>query len=123
VVTKFIQNNNDELVYDVAVSDSDMNYRYDPDTQRRRSIRGKTDVWSSFNLPAGKYVQTLTLSHINYRETNYRGKRAGVDGHSATNLLNSIARIGVIDAKQFGGNSWHTPYGPICLYEQYIAQL
>ncbi|HLA54119.1 MAG TPA: hypothetical protein VK618_12470, partial [Flavitalea sp.] len=30
--------------------------------------------------------------------------------------------IGVIDKKHFGGNSWHTPYGPICLHEQYIAQ-
>jgi hypothetical protein len=29
----------------------------------------------------------------------------------------------VIDSLHFGGNSWHTPYGPICLHEQYIAQL
>jgi len=39
-----------------------------------------------------------------------------------TSLLNTIARIGVIDEKHFGANSWHTPYGPICLHEQYIAQ-
>ncbi len=38
-------------------------------------------------------------------------------------VLNTIARIGVIDSLHFGGNSWHTPYGPICLHEQYIAQL
>jgi Bacterial alpha-L-rhamnosidase 6 hairpin glycosidase domain len=37
--------------------------------------------------------------------------------------LNTIARIGVIDRQHFGGNSWHTPYGPICLHEQYIAQM
>ena len=39
-----------------------------------------------------------------------------------TNVLNTIARIGVIDEKHFGGNNWHTPYGPVCLHEQYIAQ-
>ena len=46
----------------------------------------------------------------------------GEDGKQITSLLNTIARIGVIDEKHFGGNSWHTPYGPICLHEQYIAQ-
>jgi hypothetical protein len=38
-------------------------------------------------------------------------------------VLSTIARMGVIDSLHFGGNSWHTPYGPICLHEQYIAQL
>jgi len=28
-----------------------------------------------------------------------------------------------IDKKHFGGNSWHTPYGPICLHEQYIGEM
>ena len=45
-----------------------------------------------------------------------------VNGKQVTSLLNTIARIGVIDEKHFGANSWHTPYGPICLHEQYIAQ-
>jgi len=46
----------------------------------------------------------------------------GINGKQVTNVLNTIARIGVIDEKHFWGNSWHTPYGPICLHEQYIAQ-
>ena len=45
----------------------------------------------------------------------------GLNGKAVTNLLNTVARIGVIDKNLFGGNSWHTPYGPICLHEQYIA--
>jgi hypothetical protein len=123
VASKFSRTNDDQLVYEVAVSDSDMNYRYDADTKRRRFVRGKTDVWSSFTIPAGKYVQTITLSHVNYGEVYSRGNFTGINGKNITSLLNTIARIGVIDAKLFGGNSWHTPYGPICLHEQYIAQM
>jgi hypothetical protein len=123
VVSKFSRSNDDQLVYDVSVSDEQLTYRYDADTRRRRFVRGKTDVWSSFNLPAGQYVQTLTLSPVNYAEAYSRGKMVGINGNNVTSLLNTIARIGVIDAKLFGGNSWHTPYGPICLHEQYIAQL
>ncbi len=123
VVSKFTRSQDDQLVYNVAIADSNMNYRYDPDTRRRRFIRGKTDVWSSFDIPAGKYVQTITLSHVNYNEVYSRGKMAGINGKNVTSLLNTIARIGVIDAQLFGGNSWHTPYGPICLHEQYIAEM
>jgi hypothetical protein len=123
VATKFSRTNDDQLVYEVAVSDSSMNYRYDADTKRRRFIRGKTDVWGSLTIPAGKYVETITLSYMNYNEVYNRGSFTGINGKNVTNLLNTIARIGVIDAKLFGGNSWHTPYGPICLHEQYIAQM
>jgi hypothetical protein len=123
VASKFSRTNDDQLVYNVAVSEGEMTYRYDADTKRRRFIRGKTDVWSPVNLPAGNYVQTITLSHVNYNEAYSRGNLTGVNGRSVTNLLNTVARIGVIDAKLFGGNSWHTPYGPICLHEQYIAQM
>ncbi|HLO82106.1 MAG TPA: hypothetical protein VK166_14155 [Chitinophagaceae bacterium] len=123
VASKFSRSNDDQLVYEIAVSDRDMNYRYDADTKRRRFVRGHTDVWSSFALPAGKYVQTITLAHVNYNEAYNRGKLTGINGKNVTSLLNTIARIGVIDAKLFGGNSWHTPYGPICLHEQYIAQI
>jgi hypothetical protein len=123
VASKFSRTNDDQLVYDVAVSEGEMTYRYDADTKRRRFVRGKTDVWSPVNVPAGNYVQTINLSHVNYNEAYSRGNLTGVNGRSVTKLLNTVARIGVIDAELFGGNSWHTPYGPICLHEQYIAQM
>jgi hypothetical protein len=52
-----------------------------------------------------------------------RGTLVGIDQQQVSAVLNTIARIGVIGKKHFGGNSWHTPYGPICLHEQYIAQM
>jgi len=123
IATKFSRANDDQLIYAVSVSDSAMNYRYDADTKRRRFVRGKTDVWDSFTLSAGKYTESVTFSWLNYKEEYNRGHLAGINGKQVTDLANTIARIGVIDAKLFGGNSWHTPYGPICLHEQYIAQL
>ena len=87
------------------------------------SIRQRTDVWAPFMMPAGKTSQSVTLSYFDFNEQFGRGKFVGIDGAQVSSVLNTIARIGVIDAKHFGGNSWHTPYGPICLHEQYIAQM
>lgn len=123
VASKFTRSNEDQLIYTVSVSDSEMKYRYDADTKRRRFVRGNTDVWDSFILSAGKYTESVTFSGLNYSEEYNRGHLAGINGKQVTYLANTIARIGVIDAKHFGGNSWHTPYGPICLHEQYIGQM
>lgn len=123
VASKFTRSADDHLVYSVSVSDNELKYRHDADTQRRRFIREKTDVWQPFSLKGGKYTQSVTFSRVDYNREYGRGHLAGINGGQVTNLLNTIARIGVIDAGLFGGNSWHTPYGPICLHEQYIAQM
>lgn len=121
VAMKYSRSNEDKLIYNISVSDSELTSRYESE-KRSRFIRGKTDVWGTYTVPAGKYVQTVSLSYINYNEAYNRGKFVGENGKQVTSLLNTIARIGVIDERHFGANSWHTPYGPICLHEQYIAQ-
>jgi hypothetical protein len=121
VAMKYSRSNDDRLIYNIAVSDNELTCRYEAE-KRSRFIRKKTDVWDSFTVPAGKYMQSVKLSYLNYNEAYNRGNLVGLDGKVVTNLLNTISRIGVIDEKHFGGNSWHTPYGPICLHEQYIAQ-
>jgi hypothetical protein len=123
VASSYFRSTEDKLVYDITISDKEMIPRYDEDTHRRRFTRGKIDVWSGFEISKGKISQTITLSPFNYHKEYNRGKFVGIDGERVTSVLNTIARIGVIDAKHFGGNSWHTPYGPICLHEQYIGQL
>jgi hypothetical protein len=123
IASKYSRSNEDKLAYSISVSDKELVPRYDADTKRRRFIRQKTDVWDSFILKAGKYTQTITLTPTDYSEEYDRGKFVGIDGEKITNLLNTIARIGVIDSKHYGANSWHTPYGPICLHEQYIGLL
>ncbi len=123
IVSKFTRSGDDLLVYNVLVSDREMRLRYDAGTKRRRFIRGKTDVWDSFEVPSGRYSESVSFLWLDYNKEYGRGEMAGIDGKQVSNLLNTIARIGVIDAKLFGGNSWHTPYGPICLHEQYIGLL
>lgn len=123
IASKYCRSGEDKLVYSISVSDQELVPRYDADTKRRRFIREKTDVWDSFVLKAGRYIQTIKLSPTDYSEEYNRGEFAGVDGEKITQLLNTVARIGVIDSKHYGANSWHTPYGPICLHEQYIGQL
>ncbi len=117
---KYSRSNDDKLIYNISVSDSELTCRYEAE-KRSRFIRGKTDVWAPFKASKGKYVQTIILSYVDYNKEYNRGNFAGENGKQVTNLLNTVARIGVIDKKLFGGNSWHTPYGPICLHEQYIA--
>lgn len=113
----------DKLVYTVGVSSTEMQPRFDPDTKRRMYVRDTTDVWAPVEIGAGKSTQSITLSYFDFNKKFGRGKLVGIDQEQVSAVLNTIARIGVIGKKHFGGNSWHTPYGPICLHEQYIAQM
>ena len=113
----------DKLVYSVGLSPKEMLPRFDPGTNRRRFIRGRMDVWAPVKIRAGKSSQRITLSYFDFNDQFGRGNLTGINGKQVSGVLNTIARIGVIDKQHFGGNSWHTPYGPICLHEQYIAQM
>jgi len=113
----------DKLAYTIGISPKELVPRFDSGTQRRRFIRDSTDLWAPFQMEAVKTSQMITLSYFNFEDQFGRGKLVGVNGKRVSAVLNTIARIGVIDKEHFGGNSWHTPYGPICLHEQYIAQM
>ncbi|HRI20379.1 MAG TPA: hypothetical protein PLA68_05475, partial [Panacibacter sp.] len=113
----------DKLAFTVVLSKDEMIPRFDSGTYRRRFVRDTTDVWAACEMNAGKTSETITLSCFDFNETFGRGNLIGVNGEQVSAVLNTIARIGVIDKQHFGGNSWHTPYGPICLHEQYIAQM
>ncbi|HUS02869.1 MAG TPA: hypothetical protein VMY77_14125 [Chitinophagaceae bacterium] len=123
VAMKYSRSNDDKLLYGISISGKEMIPRFDSGTNRKRFIRKRTDVWAPFNLHAGKTSQSITLSYFDFNQEYDRGRFAGINGQQVSSVLNTIARIGVIDKKHFGGNSWHTPYGPICLHEQYIAQM
>lgn len=123
VAMKYNRTNDDKLAYAITISKKEQGFKLDSATNRRRFVKGRDDVWASFDMPAGMTYQTITLSPFNFEDKYGRGKMEGVNGKEVSAVLNTIARIGVIDSLHFGGNSWATPYGPICLHEQYIAQL
>jgi hypothetical protein len=112
-----------KLAYTIGISPKELLPRFDAGTQRRRFVRDTSCVWAPFKMNAGKTRQSITLSWFSFKDQFGRGTLAGINGDQVSAVLNTIARIGVIDKQHFGGNSWHTPYGPICLHEQYIAQL
>jgi hypothetical protein len=123
VAMNYTRTATDRLAYSIAVLPKKMLPRFDSGTQRRRYIRDTMDVWAPVTIGAGTSKQTITLTYFDFNEQYGRGKFVGINGEQASAVLNTIARIGVIDKQHFGGNSWHTPYGPICLHEQYIAQM
>lgn len=105
VAMKYTRTNEDKLAYGIAVSEMEMIPRYDSGTNRKRFIRQRTDVWAPFNITRGTTTQSINLSYFNFNEQYNRGKFVGMDGAKITSVLNTIARMGVIDAKHFGGNS------------------
>ncbi|MEO6289131.1 MAG: hypothetical protein ABIO76_04390 [Ginsengibacter sp.] len=123
IAMKYTRTGDDHLACGISVSQKEMIPRYDSGTHRRRFIRQKTDVWAPFEVLEGNTSQSIDFSFFDYAKVYGRGNFKGVNGGQVTSVLNTIARIGVIDANHFGGNSWHTPYGPVCLHEQYIAQM
>jgi Bacterial alpha-L-rhamnosidase 6 hairpin glycosidase domain len=123
VVMDYSRTVRNKLTWTVGFDDREMEFRYDTGTARRRYLRDHNDVWAPVTINAGKSTQTITLTYFDWNERYGRGKFAGINGEQVSAVLNTIARIGVIDKQHFGGNSWHTPYGPICLHEQYIAQM
>lgn len=124
VAMSYSRTTNNELAYKILASTNKIIPRLDSGTNRRRFLRDTiTDVWAPVKLNAGQSVISLSIDAFNFNEKYGRGKFAGINGEQVSAVLNTIARIGVIDKDHFGGNSWHTPYGPICLHEQYIAQM
>jgi hypothetical protein len=123
VAMRYTRTADSALAYGITVSNDQLLPRYDSGTNRRRFIRGNTDVWAPYSQQAGKTQEWVTLHYFDVNDRYGRGRFNGLDGQKISAVLNTIARIGVIDSLHFGGNSWHTPYGPICLHEQYIAQL
>ncbi|MGG9960606.1 hypothetical protein [Ferruginibacter sp. SUN106] len=112
-----------KLAYTIAIDKKEIAPRFDSGTNRRLFLRDRDDVWAPVAMSAGETKQSITLSYFDFKEQFGRGNLVGINGEQVNAVLNTIARIGVIDKQHFGGNSWHTPYGPICLHEQYIAQM
>jgi len=113
----------DKMSYGISISQNEIVPRFDSATHRRRYVRDTADIWAPIKIDAGSSRQSVTLSYFDFKEKYGRGNLKGINEEQVSAVLNTIARIGVIDKQHFGGNSWHTPYGPICLHEQYIAQM
>ncbi len=87
-----------------------------------RFINDRQDIWDEFDA-RGTVSITYRLSAMNYDKAYYRGDFKGLSNESVRSVLNTIARVGVIDEKLMGSNNWHLDMGFVCLHEQWIAQM
>lgn len=80
------------------------------------------DIWDIFDV-RGTTSVTYRLKALDYEETYFRGVFPGFNSESIQSVLNTIARVGVIDENLSGSNNWHIDMGYVCLHEQWIAQM
>jgi len=111
------------LICAFTVGEQEARCRYDADSHRRRFLTDRQDIWSDIQAGPGTVTARFTLSALDYQAAYGRGNLVGLDQEAITGLLNTVARIGVIDTHLHGSNSWRTPYGPAVLHEQWIALL
>jgi hypothetical protein len=87
-----------------------------------RFIIDRQNIWDLFDV-RGKTSVTYRLKALDYDQTYYRGDFPGFNGESIRSVLNTIARVGVIDENIMGSNNWHIDMGYAVLHEQWIAQM
>lgn len=123
VAVRFSRQPDDQLTCSFSVSETELIPKYDSGVNRRRYLPGKQDVWSPFRTNGKTVSVEYVLAGLDYDKEYDRGTIRHFDGEVLRTLLNTIARVGVVDNRLHGSNSWRTPYGPVCLHEQWIAQI
>jgi hypothetical protein len=80
VAMDYSRTTDDKMACVIAVSQVEMQPRFDSGTHRRRFVRDTTDVWAPFKMSAGKSRESITLSYFNYKEKFDRGNFVGING-------------------------------------------
>ncbi|MBI3004783.1 MAG: hypothetical protein HYY49_05140 [Ignavibacteriales bacterium] len=122
VAVRFTRLPGDQMCCSFAVTHTELAPRYDPEFHRRRFLTDREDAWSSQPV-SGKVSVEYELTAIDYNAEYDRGTIKHFDKKAIAMLMNTVARVGVIDRNLHGSNSWRTPFGPVCLHEQFIAQI
>jgi hypothetical protein len=92
-----------------------------PKHGQSRFLRDRQDLWKPFPVHGSKVTVKFVLQALDYDKTYDRGTFVGLDGNRIRELLNTVARYGVIDSHLVGGNGWRSGY--ICLHEPFFAQI
>ncbi|HXR08963.1 MAG TPA: hypothetical protein VN765_16610 [Candidatus Acidoferrum sp.] len=114
---RFSHQTNGIFSFNYVVSGQELKPKHD----LRRYLSNRQDLWQAFQVGPGKVSVEMTLQALDYEEACNRGAFRGLDGGSIRELLNTVARYGVIDARLVGANGWRTGY--ICLHEQWFAEI
>lgn len=96
-------------------------YELRPKHALNRFLADRQDLWAPFEVSPGEIRVEYALSALNYDEAYDRGRFQGLSGDSIREVLNTIARVGVVDRRFHGSNNWRLGY--TVLHEPWIAQL
>jgi len=86
-----------------------------------RFLGDRQDLWKPCPVPASEVSVEFSLQALEYDKAYDRGTFAGLDGRNVRELLNTVARYGVIDSQLIGANGWRSGY--VCLHEPFFAQI
>jgi hypothetical protein len=114
---RFSHQTNGVLSFNYVVSDEFAR----PKHSLIRFLSNRQDVWRSFHVKRSDVSAQFTLKTLDYASTYDRGRLTGLDGAKVGELLNTVARYGVIDQRLVGGNGWRS--GFICLHEPFFAEM
>ena len=114
---RFSHQTNDIFSFNYVISREDLKTKHD----LNRYLSDRQDLWAPFRTGTGEVSAEFALQALDYSEAYDRGSFQGLDGGNIGELLNTVARYGVIDRRLVGGNGWRSGY--ICLHEQWFAQI
>jgi hypothetical protein len=123
VSVRFTRRKNAQLSLAFSLSPKELLPRYDEGLHRRRYLPAHEDIWAPYEIPQGTSSVEYHIQLVDFKSEHDPGILPPFDAREIQMIANTVARLGVIDSRLHGGNSWRTPYGPACLHEQYIAQL
>ncbi len=114
---RFSHQTNGDVSFNYSISDERLKTRHG----QSRFLSNRQDLWGPVQVSPSEVTAEFVLQVLDYNKTYSRGTFVGLDGNNLGELLNTVARYGVIDSQLVGGNGWRSGY--ICLHEPFFAQI
>lgn len=114
---RFSRQTNELLSFYYTLSDEQIK----PKHGQSRFLGNQQDLWKPIHTHPSEVTMEFVLQAFECDEIFDRGSFVGLSGKDVRELLNTVARYGVIDSGLTGGNGWRSGY--ICLHEPFFAQI
>lgn len=123
VAARFTRRKDNGISLAFSLSPDDLRLKHDAGSHRRRYLPAREDIWAPYEIPQGAASVEYRIQCVDFKTGYDPGTLPPFNAREIQTIANTVARLGVIDSRLHGSNSWRTPYGPVCLHEPFIAQL